>query len=145
MPLHQDRIAGFDAAVADLEEPVAGKAARWQREAELLTSVPGFGDVIAQAGLGERPSPAPALRHLREASLLGHAMPGNNISAKKGKHGRTGDAGTYIKPMLMPAAWGAIRVRDRLQARYNWLVLRPGGNKNPAAKKKAITAIAQPC
>ena len=52
-----------------------------------------------------------------------------------------GDAGTYIKPMLVQAAWSAIRVRGRLQARYNRLVRRFGGDKNPAAKK-AITAIA---
>ena len=67
---------------------------------------------------------------------------GNNISAKKRKYGRTGDAGTYIKPMLIQAAWAAIRVRGRLQARYNRLVRRFGGDKNPGAKKKAITAIA---
>ena len=44
--------------------------------------------------------------------------------------------------MLIQAAWAAIRVRGRLQARYNRLVRRFGGAKNPAAKKKAITAIA---
>src|SRR6266700_1698337 len=108
--LHLDRIAVFDDAVDGLDKRIAGKAARWQRETGLLTSVPGFGDVVAQAWLGEI--------------------------------GRTGDAGTYIKPMLIQAAWAAIRVRGRLQARYNRLVRRFGGAKNPAAKKKAITAIA---
>jgi hypothetical protein len=44
--------------------------------------------------------------------------------------------------MLIQAAWNAIRTRGRLQARYNRLVRRFGGEKNPAAKKKAITAIA---
>ena len=44
--------------------------------------------------------------------------------------------------MLVQAAWSAIRVRGRLQARYNRLVRRMGGAKNPAAKKKAIVAIA---
>lgn len=67
--------------------------------------------------------------------------PGNNISARKRKHGRTGDAGTYIKPMLIQPARAAIRVRGRLQARYNRLVRRFGRDKNPGAKKKAITAI----
>ena len=42
----------------------------------------------------------------------------------------------------MPAAWAAIRVRGRLQARYSRLVRRFGGDNNPGAKKKAITAIA---
>ena len=74
--LHQDRIAGFDTAVDGLDERIAGKAARWQRETGLLTSVPGFGDVVAQAWLGSSPRPAPPLRHPREAGLLGHALPG---------------------------------------------------------------------
>jgi hypothetical protein len=66
--LHRDRIAVFDAAVADLDERIAGKAARWQREAGLLTSVPGFGDVVAQAWLGEI-GPAPH-RHFATCEKL---------------------------------------------------------------------------
>jgi transposase len=141
--LHLDRIAVFDDAVDGLDKRIAGKAARWQREAGLLTSIPGFGDVVAQAWLGEI-GPAPH-RHFASHEKLASWVtlcPGNNISARKRKHGRTGDAGTYIKPMLIQAAWAAIRVRGRLQARYNRLVRRFGGAKNPAAKKKAITAIA---
>jgi transposase len=141
--LHRDRIADFDAAVADLGERIAGKAAPWRRELDLLTTVPGFGDIVAWAWLGEI-GPAPH-RHFSSHDKLASWVtlcPGNNISARKRKHSRTGDAGTYIKPMLVQAAWAAIRVRGRLQARYNRLVRRFGGNKNPAAKKKAITAIA---
>jgi transposase len=141
--LHHDRIAGLDAAVAGLDEPIAGKATRWRREAVLLTSVPGFGDVVAQAWLGEI-GPAPH-RHFATREKLASRVtlcPGNNISARKRKRGRTGDAGTHIKPMLVQAAWNAIRARGRPQARYNRLVRRFGGDKNPAAKKKAITAIA---
>ncbi len=141
--LHRDRIAVFGAAVADLDERIAGKAARWQRELDLLKTIPGFGDVVAWAWLAEI-GPEPHKWFSRHEKLASWASlcPGNNISAKKRKHGRTGDAGTYIKPMLIQAAWGAIRVRGRLQARYSRLVRRFGGEKNPAAKKKAITAIA---
>ena len=99
--------------------------------------------MVAQAWLAEI-GPAPH-RHFATHEKLASWVtlcPGNNISARKRKHGRTGDAGTYIKPMLIQAAWAAIRVRGRLQARYNRLVRRFGGEKNPAAKKKAITAIA---
>ena len=141
--LHRDRIAGFDAAVADLDSRIAGRAGRWQRELDLLRTVPGFGDVIAQAWLGEI-GPVPH-RHFAGHDKLAcwvTLCPGNNISARKRKHGRTGDAGTYIKPMLIQAAWNGIRTRGRLQARYSRLVRRFGGEKNPAAKKKAITAIA---
>jgi transposase len=141
--LHRDRITGFDDAIAGLDERIAGRAARWRREAGLLITVPGFGDVVAWAWLAEI-GPAPHnyfATHEKLASWVS-LCPGNNISARKRKHGRTGDAGTYIKPMLVQAAWNAIRVRGRLQARYSRLVRRFGGDKNPAAKKKAITAIA---
>src|SRR5260370_52557 len=141
--LHRDRIAVLDAAVADLDQRIAGKAARWQREADLLTTVPGFGDVVAWAWLGEiGPAPHQWFPDHEKLACWVTLCPGNNISARKRKHSRTGDAGTYIKPMLVQAAWAAIRVRGRLQARYSRLVRRFGGGKNPGAEKKAITAIA---
>ena len=141
--LHQDRIAVLDEAVAGLDERIAARAARWAREQDLLTSVPGFGEVVSQAWLAEI-GPAPHRWFASGGKLASWVTlcPGNNISARKRKHGRTGDAGAYIKPMLIQAAWSAIRTRGRLQARYSRLVRRSGGEKNPAAKKKAITAIA---
>ena len=141
--LHRDRITVFDQAVAGLDERIAGLAARWQRELDLLKTVPAFGDVVAWAWLGEI-GPAPHQHFASHDKLASWVSlcPGNNISARKRKHGRTGDAGTYIKPVLIQAAWNAIRTQGRLQARYNRLVRRFGGDKNPAAKKKAITAIA---
>jgi len=39
-------------------------------------------------------------------------------------------------------AWSAVRTNGRLKARYHRLVLRFGGYRNPAAKKRAIVAIA---
>ena len=141
--LHQDRIAGFDAAVAGLDEQIAAKVTRWQREGRLLASVPGFGNVVTWAWLAEI-GPASHRWFSRHDKLACWVTlcPGNHISARKRKHGRTGDAGTYIKPVLIQAAWNAIRAKGRLQARYHRLVRRFGGEKNPAAKKKAITAIA---
>jgi transposase len=81
--LHRDRIMVLDDAVDGLDGRIAGKAARWQREAGLLRSVPGFGDVVAQAWLGEI-GPAPHQwfpSHERLASWV-TLCPGNNISAK---------------------------------------------------------------
>jgi hypothetical protein len=84
-----------------------------------------FDDAAAQAWLAEI-GPAPHLHFSGHDKLACWVSlcPGNNISARKRKHGRTGDAGTYIKPMLVQAAWSAIRVRGRLQARYGRLVRR---------------------
>ena len=141
--LSLDRVKVLNAVVADLEMRIAATTAPWQREISLLKTIHGFGDAVAWAWIAEI-GPAPHLwfgSHEKLASWASLA-PGNYISAGKRRHGRTGDAGTYIKPMLVQAAWAAIRTRGRLQARYNRLVRRMGGPKNPAAKKKAIVAIA---
>ncbi|MGO8895129.1 MAG: IS110 family transposase [Streptosporangiaceae bacterium] len=141
--LHRDRIALFNAAVDGLEARIAVKAAPYRRELELLKSIDGFGDAVAQAWLAEI-GPAPQEyfgSHEKLASWV-TLCPGNYMSAGKRAHGRTGKAGAYIKPMLVQAAWSAVRTEGRLQARYHRLVRRFGGPKNRAAAKKAILAIA---
>jgi transposase len=142
--LHRDRIAVFDEAIAGLDEQIAGRAGRWQRELDLLKTVPASGDVVARTWLAEI-GPAPHQHFASHGKLASRVSlcPGSNISARKRKHCRAGDAGTYIKPVLIQAAWNAIRTRGRLQARYSRLVRRFGGQDNPGAKKKAIIAIAR--
>ena len=64
--LHRDRITIFDDAVKDLDAKIAPLVARYAREAELLKTLPGFGDVIVAGSLvrSARPrtstSPPPA-------------------------------------------------------------------------------------
>ena len=138
-----DQVKVLDAAVEDLDKRIAALAVPWQRETGLLKTIPGFGDIVAWAWIAEiGPAPHQWFASSEKLASWVSLAPGNYISAGKRRHGRTGDAGTYIKPMLVQAAWAAIRVKGRLQARYNRLVRRMGGAKNPAAKKKAIVAIA---
>ena len=88
--------------------------------------------------------PAPH-QHFATAQRLASwatVCPGNYMSAKKSKGGRTGDGGNYIKPLLVQAAWAAVRVPGRLQARFHRLVRRFGGARNKGAIKRAIMAIA---
>ncbi len=141
--LHLDRIKIFDDAVKDLDNHIAPLVARYAREAELLKTLPGFGDVIVAGWLGAI-GPAPH-QHFATASRLASwatLCPGNYMSAKKSKGGRTGDGGAYIKPLLIQAAWAAVRVPGRLQARFRRLVRKFGGPRNKGAQKRAITAIA---
>jgi len=141
--LHRDRITIFDDAVKDLDAKIAPLVARYAREAELLKTLPGFGDVVVAGWLGAI-GPAPH-QHFATASRLASwatLCPGNYMSAKKSKGGRTGDGGAYIKPLLIQAAWGAVRVPGRLQARFHRLVRKFGGPRNKGARKRAITAIA---
>ena len=141
--LHRDRIKMFDDAVADLDARIAPLVARYAREAALLKTLPGFGDVIVAGWLGAI-GPAPH-QHFATAQRLASwatVCPGNYMSAKKSKGGRTGDGGNYIKPLLVQAAWAAVRVPGRLQARFHRLVRRFGGARNKGAVKRAIMAIA---
>jgi transposase len=141
--LHRDQIKLADHAVARLDGQIAGMAGRWPRELGLLHSVPGSGDVVSAAWLAEiGPGPHRWFPGHDKLASWATLCPGNNISARERRRSRTGDAGTCIKPMLIQAAWAAIQVRGRLQARYRRLVRRFGGDKNPGAKKNAITAIA---
>ena len=141
--LHLDAIALHDAGIADLDARIAARAAPWKRETELLKTIPGFGDTVAWTWIAEI-GPAPHEWFGSDAKLASWAglAPGNYVSAGKRGYGRTGEAGTYIKPVLVQAAWAAVRTPGRLQARYSRLVRRMGGERNPAAKKKAIVAIA---
>jgi len=119
--------------------PGAGLAQRGLR-----ATVPWLGDAVAQAWLAEI-GPAPHeyfASHEKLASWV-TLCPGNYISAGKRAHGRTGTAGACIKPMLVQAAWAAVKTPGRLQARYHKLVRRFGGPKNRGAVKKAILAIAR--
>jgi len=141
--LHRDRIKMFDDAVADLDARIAPLVARYAREADLLKTLPGFGDVVVAGWLGAI-GPAPH-QHFATAQRLASwatVCPGNYMSAKKSKGGRTGDGGNYIKPLLVQAAWAAVRVPGRLQARFHRLVRRFGGARNKGAVKRAIMAIA---
>jgi transposase len=142
--LHLDRIRLFDEAVADLDARIAPRAARYAREAELLKTLPGFGDVVVAGWLGAT-GPAPH-QHFATAGRLASwatVCPGNYMSAKKSKGGRTGDGGAYIKPLLVQAARAAVKVPGRIRARFHRLVRRFGGARNKGAVKRAVIAIAR--
>src|SRR5216684_1604814 len=95
----------------------------------------------AVAGLEEQIA-AKAAPWQREQALL-KTVPGFGDAVAQAWLAEIGPAPhAYFAPMLVQAAWAAIRARGRLQAKYNRLVRRFGGDKNPGAKKKAITAIA---
>ena len=140
--LHPGRDQGQDAAVAGLDMRIAARAAPWQREAGLLKSVPGFGDTSPGPGSPRSARPRTSGSPPAPSWPPGPPWPPATTYRRQAQHSRTGDAGTYIKPMLVQAAWAAVRVKGRLQARYHKLVRRMGGAKNPAARKKAIVAIA---
>ena len=135
--LHLDAVALHDAGIADLDVRIAATAAPWQREAGLLKTIPGFGDIAAWTWIAEI-GPAPHEWFASDGKLASWARlaPGNYISAGKRGYGRTGEAGTYVKPVLVEAAWAAVRAPGPLQARYNRLVRRMGGAAEPRREEE---------
>jgi transposase len=140
--LHLDHIDHLTVMIARLDAEIEQVVAPFTRERELLVTVPGIGPgtaaaVISEIGVNMGMFPTDA--HL--ASWAG-LCPGNHESAGKRKSGKPRKGNPHLPPILVEAAWAAVRTQGRLRARYDRLVRRFGGHRNPDAKKKAIFAIA---
>ena len=140
--LHLDRIKVFDDAVDGLAGQIAAKAAPWQRELDLLKTLPGSGTQWRRRGWprsaplrictspATRSSPAgsPCARGTtsapKSASTAGPGMPAPTSSRCWSRPpGTRSGSGAGCRPST--TGWSAL-----------------GGQNDPAAKKKAITAIA---
>lgn len=141
--LHRDHIDHLDAMIERLDAQVERMMVPFLRPRELVVSVPGLGPISSAAVLAEIGT-NPAEFFATDAHLASWTglCPGNHESAGKRKHGKPRKGNQHVAALLVEAAWSAVRTDGRLKARYRRLVLRFGGFRNPAAKKKAIFAIA---
>jgi transposase len=141
--LHLEHLDHLDEMIARLDEQVERMMIPFARQRQLLETIPGIGPIAAAAIISEIGA-SPARFFIDGAHLASWAglCPGNHESAGKRKHGTPRKGNQHLKPVLVEAAWSAVRTDGRLRARYHRLVLRFGGYRNPAAKKKAIFAIA---
>ncbi len=141
--LHLDHIDHLDEMIARLDGQVEAMMVPFARPRELLVSIPGMGPVSSAAVLAEIGTrPAEFLASAAHLASWAGLCPGNHESAGKRKHGTPHKGNRHVASLLVEAAWSAVRVEGRLKARYRRLVLRFGGFRNPAAKKKAIFVIA---
>ncbi len=102
----------------------------------MLDSAPGIGRTAAELILAEI---GPDMRRFpSEGHLASWAKvcPGNRQSGGKRYSSRTGKGSRWLRPVLVQAAWAAIRVKEsHLAVVYRRLVVRLG-------KQKAIMAVA---
>jgi transposase len=143
--LHLQHIDHLDEMIARLDAQVEQMMVPFARQRDLLVTIPGLGPTAAAAILAEIGA-NPDEFFSDGAHLVSWAglCPGNHESAGKRKHGTPRKGNQHLKPLLVEAAWSAVRTNGRLRARYHRLVLRFGGYRNPTAKKKAIVATAHP-
>ena len=141
--LHLEHIDHLEEMIARLDAQVEQMMVPFARQRELLVTIPGIGPIAAAVVLSEIGA-SPAEFFASDAHLASWAglCPGNHESAGKRKHGTPRKGNQHLKPILVEGAWAAVRTNGRLRARYHRLVLRFGGYRNPAAKKKAIVAVA---
>lgn len=134
--LHLDLIAALQTALQEVDVAVGKTLAPICSAADLLKTIPGVSDVVAQvivAEIGADMSRFPTAGHLLSWAGL---CPRNDDSAGKRRSTRLRKGGTWLKTTLVTAAWAAVRKKDSyLHSQFLRLKSRRGA-------KKAIIAVA---
>jgi len=108
----------------------------FQKESNLIQSIPGISKVSASAILAEIGTDMSQFPDEAHISSWAGVCPGNNESAGKKKSGKTQKGNSFLKGTLAEAAWAASKVkRSTYNAFYQNIVRRRG-------KKRALVALA---
>ena len=141
--LHLDHIDHLDAMIAKLDAQTEAMMAPFRAQRDLLTTIPGIGLTTAAAVISEIGASItgyfPGAAHL--ASWAG-LCPGNHESAGKRHSGKRRPGNQHLQPVLVEAAWAAVRHQGYLRSLYHRHVMKWGGYRSPTAKKKAIIVVA---
>ena len=141
--LHLDHIGHLVAMIAALDTQIEVMMLPFRAQRDLLTTIPGISPLAAAAVLSEIGADVtgyfPDAAHL--ASWAG-LCPGNHESAGRRHSGRRRHGNLHLQPVLVEGAWSAVRHEGYLQALYHRHVMKWGGYRSSAAKKKAIVVVA---
>ena len=141
--LHLDHIGHLEAMIAKLDQQVEAMMAPFRAQRDLLTTIPGIGPLTAAAVISEIGADVseyfPDAAHL--ASWAG-LCPGNHESAGRRRSGKPRHGNIHLQPVLVEAAWAAVRHQGYLRSLYHRHVMKWGGYHSPTAKKKAIIVVA---
>jgi transposase len=133
-----DHLANIKAHVETVESAASKLAEPYQRQIDLLLTLPGIADpMTAIAIIGELGIDMSVFLSVRHLCSWAAVVPASNESAGKKKSVRCARAGAYIKPLLVQCAHAAVKSNKLpfFRKRYEQISRRRG-------KKKAIIAIA---
>jgi transposase len=106
----------------------------YEKELQLLGTIPGIGEVGAMIILAELGGDVSDFRSAAALASWAGMCPGNNESAGKRKSGRTTHGDSHLKRLFCETAWAASRTECYF--RHKWKALKPR-----LRFKKAIVAI----
>ena len=136
LKLHLGQIEALEKACEEIEAQMGKSLEPLRAKAELLKTMPGVSEIVAQvilAEIGPDMSRFPTDGHLISWAGL---CPRNDESAGKRRSTRVRPGAPWLKTMLVQAAWAAARSRNTyLRAQF----LRLKSRRGP---KKAILAVA---
>jgi len=141
--LHLDHTDHLEAMIARLDAQIEAMMTPFHAARRLLTTVPGIARLSAAAVISEIGTDVkeffPGDAHL--ASWTG-LCPGNHESAGKRRGGKRRKGNPHLQSVLVECAWAAVRHDGYLKSLYHRHVMKWGGYRSPAAKKKAIVVVA---
>lgn len=133
----------LDTRISRLDEEIDRRLRPFEPALARLRTIPGVGPRVAQelaAEIGFEMSRFPSAHHLAAWAKL---APGNNLSAGKRKHGRTGQGNRYLRTALTEAAHACARKAGTyLHAQYHRLASRRGAKRAAIAVAHSILTIA---
>ena len=134
--LHMEQVQALESSIRKLDEHLEAVLHPFREAIELLTTIPGVSQIVAQvivAEVGVDMSRFPSARHLVSWAGL---CPRMDKSAGKHRSTRLRKGAPWLKSVLMQAAWSTVRTRNSyLRAQFHRLRSRRG-------PKKAIVAVA---
>lgn len=130
-----DHILDLERRIQEIDQEIATVSAPYQKEIELLKSIPGVGEKVAIGIIAEIGVDMNQFASHKHLSSWAGMSPGNNESAGKNRSGRTTQGNKWLKTNLVEGSWSASHSNDTyLQSKYRSLVRKKG-------PKKAIIAL----
>jgi transposase len=142
LQMHLDHYEQLEGLVAKFFERIEEQLLPFAQELELLKTIPGIQDRIAQvlaAEIGLDMKPFATAANL--ASWAG-VCPGNNESAGKRRTGRTRKGNQWLRSALIQAAWAASRTKNTyLSAHFQRISARRGAKRAAVAVSHTLLVI----